>query len=186
MGVVHRGHQVNTNRKSTNLFSNVLPNLFASNSSQHVFAVFCCRDFTEYSAERKTSCRVAQMFAVPIFGTPCKPCHPFAPVHPRATEAGQKLGQPMASCLVKRVTRSHPYIPGQPRLARNLADPWHHALSSVSPVRTRTFPGDRGWPETWPAHGIMPCKPCHPFAPVHPRATALDPSIFAMHKAFCP
>ena len=79
---------------------------------------FCCRDFTEYSAERNKSCRVAQMFAVPILGTPCKPCHPFAPVHPRATEAGQKLGQPMASCLVKRVTRSHPYTPGRPHWIR--------------------------------------------------------------------
>ena len=66
------------------------------------------------------------------------PCHP---VHPRATEAGQKLGRPMVPCLVNRVTRSHPYIPG-----------------------------DRGWPETWPSHGIMSCKACHPFAPVHPRA----------------
>ena len=59
---------------------------------------------------------------------PCKPWHPFAPVHPRAAEAGQKPGRPMASCLVNRVTRSHPYIPGRPRLARNLADQWHHAL----------------------------------------------------------
>ena len=144
MGVVHRGHQVNTNRKSTNLFSNFLPNLFASNSSQHVFAVFLLpRLHRILGGTQNKSCRVAQMFAVPILGTPCKPCHPFAPVHPRATEAGQKLGQPMASCLVKRVTRSHPYTPGRPRLARNLADPWHHALYSVSPVRTRTSPGDR-------------------------------------------
>jgi len=62
---------------------------------------------------------------------------------------------------------------GQPSRIKpsRMADLWHHVLSSVSPVRTRTSPGDRGWPETWPTHVIMPCKWCHPFAPVHPRAT---------------
>ena len=58
----------------------------------------------------------------------CQYCRPFAPVHPRAADAGQKPSRPMASCLVNGVTRSHPYIPGRPRLARNLADPWQHAL----------------------------------------------------------
>ena len=62
---------------------------------------------------------------------------------------------------------------GQPSRIKpsRMADLWHHVLSSVSPVRTRTSPGDRGWPETWPTDGIMPCRPCHPFAPVHLRAT---------------
>ena len=50
----------------------------------------------------------------------------------------------------------------------------------MSPVRTHTSQGGRGLPETCPTHGIMPCKACHPFAPIHPRATALDPSIFSM------
>ena len=34
-----------------------------------LFAVFCCRDFAEIAAERKTGCRVGHIFAVPIFGT---------------------------------------------------------------------------------------------------------------------
>ena len=34
-----------------------------------LFAVFCCRDFAEIAAERKTGCRVSHIFAVPIFGT---------------------------------------------------------------------------------------------------------------------
>ena len=64
-----------------------------------------------------------------------------------------------------------PSISGRHRSASNLAGHWPHVLPIVSPGRARTSPGDRGWPETWPPPGIMPCKACHPFAPVRPRAT---------------
>ena len=42
---------------------------WAWGQSRHVFAVFRCRDFAEISAERKKCCRMARIFAVPIFGT---------------------------------------------------------------------------------------------------------------------
>jgi len=50
---------------------------------------------------------------------------------------------------------------GRPISTGSLADPWPRAMESISL-------GDRGWPETWPTHGIMPCKSCHPFAPYFP------------------
>ena len=43
---------------------------WAWGQSQHVVADFCWGDFAEYSAERKNCCRMAPIFAVPIFGTP--------------------------------------------------------------------------------------------------------------------
>ena len=43
---------------------------WARGQSQHEFAVSCCRDFAEISAERKHCCHMARIFAVPIVGTP--------------------------------------------------------------------------------------------------------------------
>ena len=43
---------------------------WARGQSQHEFAVSCCRDFAEISAERKHCCHMARIVAVPIFGTP--------------------------------------------------------------------------------------------------------------------
>ena len=51
---------------------------------------------------------------------------------------------------------------------------WDHGQYTIPHGRPRSFPGDRGWPDTWPTHGSMPCKSCHPVAPVLPRATSVD------------
>ena len=80
-----------------------------------LFAVFCCRDFAEIAAERKKCCRMAQIVAVPIFGT-SKPektsvfvCHffwdvknwlPYTPVGAEWDAIAIRLGTPASRCVL--------------------------------------------------------------------------------------